>query len=316
MICARGWRRVIIQRLGPSLLAGVTLAAPPHFTRHAGMAAASAAVAVGADHFLAASDEDNRLRLYSTAGGASELELDVSPWLRLSGKRGEVDLEGAATLGGLTFWLGSHGHAKDGRARPDRERFFATQWITNAQQPQLRFVGQPYRRLKEDLASAPTLQHLHLGDAALRAPEDGGINLEGLAAAPNGELLIGFRSPVPEGRALLVPLKNPREVLDGHRAKLGQPILLNLEHMGVRDMAWSGQEWFIIAGRPGAGGSEKLYRWPGGTNDPVRVEKTGFKQSHPEALALFGSAEHPRLLVLSDDGKVSRSQFRSFWVEP
>lgn len=316
MICVRGWKRVIIQWFGPCLLAPVTLAAPTPFTRHTGMAAASAAVAVGADHFLAASDEDNRLRLYSTGGGASVLELDVAPWLKLGGKQGEVDLEGAATLGGLTYWLGSHGHAKDGRARPDRERLFATEWVTNHWKPSLRFVGQPYRRLKEDLMSAPTLERFKLRNAAQLPPETGGINLEGLAAAPNGELIIGFRSPVPEGRALLVPLKNPQEVIEGQRAKLGEPILLDLDYLGIRDLVWSGQDWFVIAGRPGGGGSEKLYRWSGGPNHPIRVEKSGFKQFNPEALALFGSPEHPRLLVLSDDGKVSRAQFRGFWVEP
>ena len=128
------------------MLAPLTLAAPLEITRHPGMSAASAAVAVGDDHFLAASDEDNRLRLYSVRGGVSELELDVSPWMQLSGKRGEVDLEGAASLGDYTYWLGSHGHAKDGRARPDRERLFATQWITNNARPGLRVVGQPDRK--------------------------------------------------------------------------------------------------------------------------------------------------------------------------
>jgi hypothetical protein len=33
----------------------------------------------------------------------------------------------------------------------------------------------------------------------------GGLNIEGLAATPDGQLLIGFRNPLSEGKALLLP---------------------------------------------------------------------------------------------------------------
>ena len=37
----------------------------------------------------------------------------------------------------------------------------------------------------------------------MRAAEaEGGFNIEGLAAAPDGSLLIGLRNPIPQGRAL------------------------------------------------------------------------------------------------------------------
>jgi len=316
MLWATCWRWVIICLLGPFARPLVTLGAPPEFTRHTGMASASAVVSVGPDYFLAASDEDNRLRLYPLSGGPSVTELDASPWLRLASRHGEVDLEGAATVGELTFWLGSHGRGKDGRARPDRERLFATQLVTNDSRPQLRLVGRPYRRLLIDLEAAPQLKRFHLTEASTHAPDDGGINLEGLAAAPGGELLIGFRSPIPEGLALLVPLKNPREVIAGQTARLGDPVLLDLDRLGIRDLAWSGREWFCIAGRPGSGGTARLYHWQPGESRAVRIDHTGFKQSNPEALTVFGPPEAPRLLVLSDDDKRTHLQFRSFWVIP
>lgn len=280
------------------------------------MASASAAVPVGTGHFLAACDEDNRLRLYPITNGPAVLEVDVSPGLRLGAHHGELDLEGGAKLGDLTYWLGSHGRGKDGRARPDRQRLFATQMVTNNHRPEIRPVGQPYRDLLKDLVAAPQLRRFHLIEAAARVPDNGGINLEGLAATPGGELLIGFRGPVPEGRALLVPIKNPKEIIEGRPARLGEPILLDLDNLGIRDLAWSGREWFCIAGRSGGGGNERLYSWRPGEPRPVRIDNTGFKQANPEALAVFGTSESPRLLVLSDDGNKSRSQFRSFWVTP
>ena len=84
------WIALVIVLLGPGRAGFVTLAHPPQLMTHSGMASASAVVAVDSDHFLAASDEDNRIRLYSTLGGAALTELDVSPWLGLSGRRGEV----------------------------------------------------------------------------------------------------------------------------------------------------------------------------------------------------------------------------------
>lgn len=291
-------------------------AAPPAFTQHPGMSSASAAVAVGTDHFLAASDEDNRLRLYPLTNGPAVMAFDAGPFLKLAHRHGEVDLEGAATVGDRTYWLGSHGRGKDGRARPDRQRLFATQLVTNLQGVSFRWVGRPYRHLLDDLESAPQLERFHLAEAARHAPEDGGINLEGLAAAPGGELLIGFRSPVPDGQALLVPLQNPAEVVDGRRARLGQPLLLDLDRLGIRDLAWSGREWFCIAGRPGSGGNARLYHWKPGEARAVRIDHTGFRQANPEALAVFGTPESPRLLVLSDDDKRTQAQFRSFWVTP
>ncbi len=310
--------RVVILLLGPGLVAVVTRAHPPELISHTGMGSASAVVAVDADHFLAASDEDNRIRLYSVKGGASLTELDVSPWLSLSSRRGEVDLEGAATLDGLTYWMGSHGRGKDGRLRPDRERIFATRLVTNAGSGRLKmqFVGVPYRRLLTDLCAAPQLAQFELRAAAARRPNDGGINLEGLAAGPAGELLIGFRSPLSEGRALLVPLQNPTAVIEGRAGKLGEPILLDLGDLGVRDLAWSGQDWFIIAGRSGGGGTARLFRWSPGGAPPVRIEHSGFRHLNPEALTVFGEPAKPRLLILSDDGKRSDSVFRSFWLVP
>jgi len=284
------------------------------------MANASAVAVLSEDFFAAASDEDNVLRIYKMdADGAEVGSVDVSDFLSVRGHSTEVDMEGAARVGDLVYWIGSHSRNKDGKVRPNRQRLFATQIVTNGASIRLVPFGRPCGTLLDALIRSDALAKFGLNAASSKAPEDGGLNIEGMAAGPNGELWLGFRSPIPNGKALVVPLVNPTEVLKLQYPKFGPAKLLDLDGLGIRDMTWTGREWYLIAGRAGSGGNARLYRWSGGDAPPERVEKAGFKSFNPEALASVGSGRHVRLLTLSDDGnatKWGKKQFRSFWVEP
>ncbi|HYG61171.1 MAG TPA: DUF3616 domain-containing protein [Thermoanaerobaculia bacterium] len=68
------------------------------------------------------------------------------------------------------------------------------------------------------------------------AEEPGALNIEGLAAK-DGKLLIGFRGPVRGGKALVVTLENPQEVLNqGAPASFATPIELDLDGLGIRSL--------------------------------------------------------------------------------
>jgi hypothetical protein len=55
--------------------------------------------------------------------------------------------------------------------------------------------------LLKDLTALPWLKKYQLADAAEKPPEEEeGRNIEGLSAAPDGPLLIGFRNPSPMGK--------------------------------------------------------------------------------------------------------------------
>ncbi|HTH49038.1 MAG TPA: DUF3616 domain-containing protein [Candidatus Limnocylindria bacterium] len=295
---------------------------------HSGLANASAAVPVGANLFLTGADDDNVIKLYRTdASDGPLLQFDPSPWLQLEGRSRDVNIEGAARVGDLVYWLGSHGRNKDGRPRPNRQRLFATQLSEGTNGPSLSFVGQPCLNLLEALVAAPQLAPFHLRDASRRPTEDGkGLNFEGLSAMPDGGLLLGFRAPVPEGRALLVPLLNPSEVIHGGVPRLGQPIQLDLGGLGIRDLAWSGQEYFVLAGPKGSGkgGNSQLWRWAGGEAKPELLDHPVLRKLNPEGIAIFGPPEKPHLLIVSDDGNrtdgtrhtASSPSFRSVWLKP
>ncbi|NLF38209.1 DUF3616 domain-containing protein [bacterium] len=211
----------------------------------------------------------------------------------------------------------SHGRSKDGKRSPARERFFALSVNASSGQVGIVTEGNAYTALLSDLLASTNLAGLGLAEAAQPslskskslAPKAGGLNIEGLTVMPaSSNLLIGFRNPVPHGRALLVPLLNPDDVIDrGAQARFGSPILLDLGGRGIRSIEycpWRG-DYLIAAGPVDEEEDFALYAWPGGqVRTAVRLPETvfirGIKDFAPEALALDESTR--RVFIATDDG--------------
>jgi hypothetical protein len=167
-------------------------------------------------------------------------------------------------------------------------------------------MGKPYDQLVHDLIADPELQAYDLEAAAKRAPKSPqALDIEGLTATPAGGLLIGFRNPIPQGRALVVPIENPEDVVLGKApAKLGSPMLLPLDGLGIRSIEYSAGrgEYLIIAGPAGVQGSFHLYRWTGSPTDvPTEVSSVSFPGLQPEALIVYPDDPN-EIEILSDDG--------------
>jgi hypothetical protein len=161
--------------------------------------------------------------------------------------------------------------------------------------------GQVYRNLLDDLERAPSMQQYGLKHAAELAPKDpGGLNIEGLTATPEGSLLIGFRNPVPGGKALIVPLLNPEALHDAGSPRFGTPIELDLRGLGIRSLSWWRGSYLIAAGPTSDGGPAHLYRWRGPGTTPVLATDAAFADANPEAF--FTAEANAEILVLSDDG--------------
>ena len=291
-----------------------------------GMCDASAAVAIGRDHFVVADDERNTLLIYKQGQPRSVGSLQLSTFLGTKNDK-ESDLEGAATIGRHVYWISSHGRNSAGEVQKRRYRFFATE-IQLGQTPALAPVPKPYTNLLGDLATADKLKAYNLADAATRPPEaPDGLNIEGLAATPNGKLLVGFRNPIPGGLALVVPIENPKRLVKGKKAKFGSPIELDLGGRGIRSIELVGSSYLMVAGPPADSGSFALYRWSGRFGDAATVvQGIDFKSLHPEAL--FALPGTDTVQVLSDDGGVetdgvackdrdkSKQSFRSTIIRP
>jgi hypothetical protein len=300
-------------------------------TEYFGTCDASAAAVIGDRLFVAASDEDNVLRVYQLGKTDAPVStLDLTDFLKADVKHPEADIEGAARVGDRIFWISSHGANRDGKSRPGRRRFFATQVKVTGDAVTLTPVGVPYQNLVRDLARLPALKADNLAAAAKIAPKQaGGLNIEGLSATPGGALLIGFRNPIPNGKALLIPLENPDEVIAGKAAKLGSPIRLSLGGRGVRSMEYAPAlgRYLIVAGTAGEGGEFQLYQWSGvAFEDALPVGGVDFSGLQPEGMIVY-PGDKMRVQVFSDDGTrkigakickdsaIGNRRFRTIWVD-
>jgi Protein of unknown function (DUF3616) len=300
-------------RFGRSLAASIALVAlfvrsapaEPTISMYGEMCDASAAVALDQEHFVVGDDELNVLRVYKRGQSSSVAQIDVSKFLGTKPKK-ESDIEGAARVGNTVFWISSHGTNKDGEVQDRRRRFFATEVVAGTP-PSVRPVGKPYAALVQDLASDPKLTKYDFADAAGRAPKTpGALNIEGLADATDGRLLIGFRNPLPGGKALIIPLENPEELTRndapaGTRARFGNPVELDLNGLGVRSIERVGDSYLVVAGPFDAKGDFRLLRWSGKDEKVDPIDAPSLKGLNPEALFAFG--ETGEIQILSDDGE-------------
>lgn len=296
---------------------------------YSGMSDASAGVAVSSNLFIVADDESNSLRLYNTGrGGPPIAEFDMSDFLEVYGKAIEADLEGGARLADRAFWIGSHGRNRNGKERDNRCRFFATDIHLANGRVTLTPAGRPYKHLLDDLIAEPQLSRFHLREASLLSPKDeDAFNIEGLSATPDGTLLIGFRNPIPEGKALLIPLLNPNEMIQGESVRFGEPIQLELGGLGIRDIAYFGGSYIISAGPYNGRGAFHFYSWKGRGHEPRRIRTPKLGNFHPEAVVIYPENGLNYFQILSDDGKHNLSgtpnralpfeerTFRSLWVQ-
>jgi hypothetical protein len=295
---------------------------------HIGMCDASAGVALSEKLFLAVNDEDNTLRIYrNDNSGPPVSEFNLNAFLEVQGNSLEADLEGAARIGSRIFIIASHGLNREGKERFNRHRFFAVDVVTNNTGVTISPVCSPCKTLLDQLLRDPRVSPFKLAAASTRAPkEPNALNIEGLAATPEGHLLLCFRNPVPGGRALLIPLLNPENVIIGESPKFGDPIRLDLGGLGIRDMArWRGR-YFIIAGPFHGGGPFHFFIWKGPGHKAKRVKSEKLGDCHPEAVVIYPDRGLRDVQILCDDGTRLISgrpckqlgglgKFRSMWLD-
>lgn len=320
---------------GPATPAATTL--PPGQVVFEGMCDASAAVEIDPGRFIVADDEDNVLRVYDAdRGGRPLASVDVSEPLGLEpkGKKRkmpELDLEAGTRIGDRAYWITSHGRNSKAKLKPERLRFFATTVPTDDHGADLHVIGRGYDGLIDHLIADPRFAAFDLAAAAARAPKDeGGLNLEGMTATPDGTLLLGFRNPVPDGQALLFELRTPEAVVapEGEAAPVidvGDPIRLDLGGHGVRALTWWRGQYLIVAGPRDGGAVSRLYRWDGkGTPTALAIALDAI---NPEAT--FTPEGRDAIMLLSDDGTLpiagvpckelqdpAAKRFRGRWVQP
>lgn len=303
--------------------------APNEPLRYSGMCDASAGVALDAATFMAADDERNTLQVYRLDRAGPPLH--SIPWDRQLGIRPadehpEADIEGATVLGGRIYWISSHGRSRKGKWRPNRHRFFAMTVVRTGEGITAKPFGKPCQMLVRHLVRDARMQELGLAKAYAAgiqevkklAPKREGLNIEGLSATADGKsLLIGFRNPLPDKKALLVPLHNPAAVLtQGAAPEFGDPIQLRLPApppdasigLAIRSIEYWRRlgAYLIVAGPPDTQKTFALYRWSGADDEKPKLLAratavvNGIENFTPEALLVDPARD--KIQLLSDDG--------------
>lgn len=263
---------------------------PAHTLEFSGICDGSAAVRTGADQLMVAYDEKNSLYVFDNKGGAPLAEYAYGSLLGINDD--EVDVEAAAVVSDGVWWIGSHGRDGDAKKAPNRSVLFKTGFSDNNNLVVLEKITDLKALIVEANSGYFSKKVLK------KLPKKGGFNIEGMVVSPQGDLLVGLRSPLSAGltgNALLVRL-----VRVDKQFQVREIYQLDLGDRGIRDIHQYRDGFLIIAGDVAGGGVFALYKWQSGGKSVVLSHID--RRLNPEALVRFND----RWLVLSDDGKVVR----------
>lgn len=225
----------------------------------------------------------------------------------------EIDSEDAAKLDdleGLTldakgnlYAITSHSRNSKGEEKKSRDKL-------------LRFRVEGDRMVSPvvltGLKAALAATHPILSEAAavLDVKADGGLNIEALEMTPDGQhLLIGFRSPLLDGKAILTRLDNPATAFDTGAALRVSPVLVTLDlgGHGLRALSWipTLNGYLLVSGPVAKEQTQfRLWFWSGHHDEPPRPAEvnglSGFE--HAEGVTAAMIADQPKIVIVSDDG--------------
>ncbi len=222
------------------LLAGLLLwdarrpsATPPHVLR--GLCEASAVVPWGDGFLIGDNETEDRLHGFGA---------DLEPTRALPLGATVEDVEAIAILPSGLLVVGSQGANRKGRARALRRHVL--------------LVGQD--PVEPDLAGCPACV-----TARDRPPKAGGLAVEG-AAWWRGSLWFGLRSPLVDGRALLLRMEGDPSVA----LEVDEVATVDLGGLGVRDLLPRADALLLLAGPADAGDREpRLFSLAAPGTEPV-----------------------------------------------
>jgi hypothetical protein len=214
------------------------------------------------------------------------------------------DLEGlAADRAGLVYAITSHSRDDDGDEKKSREKLVRFRVEGDR-------VVEP--KVVDGLKHALTTRHAVLAAAAevRDVKAGGGLNIEGLEISPDQQrLLIGLRSPLRNGRALIASVENLAAVFELGEAPRIAPSLaeLDLGGHGIRGLSYvPALGAYLVIGGPTSRepGTFDLWHWSGEPGAPARRMTVpglrGFEKAEGVSPAVVGGVE--RIVVVSDDG--------------
>lgn len=224
------------------------------------------------------------------------------------------DLEALALdRAGYIYALTSHSRNADGEQKKSRDKL-------------LRFRVSGERMVEPMLVRSlkPALLAAHPALAAAAEIRDvkneGGLNIEALEISADGQrLLIGFRSPLIEGRAVIAQVDNFAAMFDADEPPrvASRLITLDLSGEGIRTLCYFPMlgGYLIISGPVARADAQfQLWFWRGGEDaPPQRVSVAGlagFEQVEGMSPATIDG--QARIVMVSDDGSRAENRYARF----
>ncbi len=290
---------------------------PPRFLPLTGLYEPSAILQLADGRFLVVEDEPAHPFSLVTLGadGMVESRAMGPGWFEGSDTFWKLDdLEGltADTQGNL-YALTSHSRNNEGDEKKSRDKLV-----------RFRIEGNRVREPVVVGGLKPALIAAHPVLAAAARIEDvksdGGLNIEALEITPDGQqLLVGFRSPLLDGAAIIASIANPSAIFDaGEPPRLSGGLLtLDLGGQGIRAMAWiaSLQGYLLVSG-PASQADQAFGLWfwngqPGSSARRVAVPGLQhFERAEGVSAAVIDGVA--RIVIVSDDGKRAKGRFARF----
>ena len=222
------------------------------------------------------------------------------------------DLEGIAVDDdGFVYIVTSHSRETDGKAYPRREK------LVRFKVDGTRFTEMAaYDNLKADIAA----RHPFLAQSAevVDVKEEGGFNIEAIAFDKDKKkLIVGFRSPQKDGKAVLVTIENPQEIFEkGVAAKIDEEMtLFDMKDNGVRGMAYDPKldGYLIISGPTSRDRTLNfgLWFWNGKSGSdvvPVTIPGAADAINRGECVTPIRWNGNERVLLIRDDGKKKKNK--------
>lgn len=210
----------------------------------------SGAITMDTDHILLVEDEQEarplKLLKLDESNRIEEIgDLHIPKKLRKQFKKKIEDLEAITADGTTVYAVTSHSPTHTNKPKKERKRLLRMTYddesLTDLQ---------VYKSLKHELESwqpelfSPTLLN--------HSP----INIEGITVnSRNHALLLGFRAPLSNAKAIIVAIDNPDELFAKHPPKplFEAPMFLDLDGLGIRAMQYDSRRngLWIVGGSSG-----------------------------------------------------------------
>lgn len=239
-------------------------------TAHAFIPEASGGTLVNNMIVIAGDEEPSSLWLETNQSSIEKVKVKGAKW---------DDMEGLATVSSDKFFgMTSHSLTKKGKQKPEREQLILFTMndgkITAQKSWSLRSNLLSY--LSKHLAKEVDVKRAETG-----TPDNGGLNVEGLAYI-NGQLYLGLRSPVTKnGKAIVLIVSNPET-----SPEISGYSLLDLKNNGIRSLESDEKKLLVLSGSTDDTDAEfGLYEMNTGAGALATLSVNGFSDLlRPEAL--------------------------------